>query len=96
MKFDQGLPNKDYLYYLFENMREYCSQRTPKERIYIDPRYNKAYYSYSFSTLRQKRTQNFLAFCSELFTDNTVKQEKTIKMVPACIGELLTPGALAF
>jgi len=92
IKFDQGLDNKDYLYFLYEIMKSFCLSE-PKERIYTDERYKGTiYYSYNFST---KQCSAFYPF-SELFLDKTEKTGKYIKIVPECIEELLTPGALAF
>jgi len=35
IKFDQGLDNKDYLYFLYEIMKSFCLSE-PKERVYTD------------------------------------------------------------
>jgi len=90
LRFDQGLCNKEYLYFLFEIMQEYSSQPQPTERIYFDPRFNKEYRSYNFST---KSCTIFYPFF-KLFTDSTVKTGRVLKIIPEkhCIFELLTPG----
>jgi len=90
--FDQGLPNKDYLFYLFEIMKEYASLPTVGERVFFDARYNKENFSYNFRT---KASTTFYPF-AQLYLDKTEKTGKYVKIVPQCIGELLTPGALAF
>jgi|SRR5438270_4077770 hypothetical protein len=92
LRFGQGFCNKEYLYYLFEIMKEYSSQPQPNERIYTDPRFNKEYRSYNFST---KSSTIFYPFL-KLFTDSTIKTGRVLKIIPECIPELLTPGALAF
>lgn len=90
--FDQGLPNKKYLYYLFSIMKEYTSLSGVKERIYFDKRYNKNNYSYNFRT---KASSIFYPF-AQLFLSKSKETEKYVKIVPNCIEDLLTPGALAF
>lgn len=87
--FGQGAVNKEYLYYLFSIMSVYCKQSEPAERIYTDPRYNKEYRSYSFST---KYNSIFNPF-AELFLDKSIKVGKVLKIVPLCIADLLTPQA---
>lgn len=73
-------------------MSVYCTQSEPTERVYIDPRFNKEYLSYSFST---KYNSMFYPF-AELFLDKSIKAGKVLKIVPLCIADLLTPQALAF
>jgi hypothetical protein len=92
LRFDQGQVNKEYLYYLFSIMSVYCTQSEPTERTYSDPRYNKEYRSYNFST---QSSPIFYPF-AELFLDKSIKVGKVLKIVPLCIGDLLTPRALAF
>lgn len=87
--FGQGSVNKEYLYYLFNIMSVYCKQLEPTERIYTDPRYNKEYRSYNFST---KYNSIFNPF-AELFLDKSIKVGKVLKIVPLCIANLLTPQA---
>jgi hypothetical protein len=77
--FGQGSVNKEYLYYLFSIMSVYCTQSEPTERVYSDPRYNKEYRSYSFST---KYNSMFYPF-AELFLDKSIKTGKVLKIVPA-------------
>jgi hypothetical protein len=92
IRFGQGKGNKDYLYYLYEIFKSYCSS-PPTERIYTDKRYKDSiYYSYHFCT---KQCSDFDYF-SKLFLNKTEKTGKCIKIVPKYIQELLTPGALAF
>lgn len=90
--FDQGLPNKDYLFYLFEIMKEYTTLSRVGERVAFEARYPKENLSYNFRT---KVSATFYPFAS-LFLDKTEKTGKYVKIVPPCIEELLTPGALAF
>ena len=92
MRFGQGLPNKSYLYYLFDIMKQYASQPQVKEQTVYDPRYDKTNLSYGFTT---KASSIFYPF-AQLFLDKTEKTKKTIKIVPSCLYELLSPGALAF
>jgi len=74
-------------------MKEYSANPQPTERKYIDPRYaDKEYCSYSFWT---KLSPTFYPF-AKLFMDNTINVNKSVKIVPLCIFELLTPCALAF
>jgi hypothetical protein len=64
LSFGQGLPNKEYLYYLFSILEEYCSQTKPFELDNVDPRYpGKEYKSFLFST---KRSELFFRFTSYL------------------------------
>nr|QBM31613.1 hypothetical protein [Arthrobotrys musiformis] len=90
--FDQGLPNKEYLLYLFNIMKEYATQPQIGERISFDKRYDKKNFSYNFRT---KASITFFPFAN-LFLKKQKDSTKYVKIVPPCIKELLTPGALAF
>lgn len=92
--FGQGTPNKEYLYYLFDILKEGAKPthlEEPKEYKYRDGRYDKEYSSYQFWIRGE-----FLLPFYELFLDSTVKAGKVVKIVPSCMEELLTPGVLAF
>jgi hypothetical protein len=96
LSFGQGLPHKEYLYYLFSIMAEYCIQPEPWVLTGSDPRYpGKEYKSYHFATKRMELLYPFY----KLFINETIKptgDRKKLKVIPACIGELLTNRALAF
>lgn len=87
----QGTPSKEYLYYLFGILKEHSPLEEPKEYKYLDGRYDKEYTSYQFWI-----KGDFLLPFAELFLDHTAKAGKIVKVLPSCIEELLTPGALAF
>jgi hypothetical protein len=94
MGFGQGGPNKEYLYYLFSIMGVYATKPAVSVRTTIDRRYNKENISYSFSV---KSSSIFHPFAQlQLFLDKTEKIGRYVKIVPYCIEDLLTPGALAF
>jgi hypothetical protein len=61
VKFDQGLPNKEYLLYLFEFLKEYATLPQIVERISFDKRYDKKNYSYNFLT---KASPTFYPFAN--------------------------------
>jgi len=87
----QGTPNKEYLYYLFEHVKEFASLDAPVEYQYYDERFKKVYFNTQF-----KIRGEFLVPFADLFLDHTIKTGKAVKIVPSCIEELLTPGALGF
>ena len=91
MTFEQGLVHKDYLLYLFGIMKEYATLGSVTERVIFDARYNKQNFSYRFRTRSSPIFHPFASlFLSKLETG------KYEKIVPSCIEELVTPGALAF
>lgn len=92
MGFGQGLPNKLYLDYLFDIMKQYATQPVVKEATSFDPRYNKTNIYYAFST---KASPIFFPY-AKLFLDITETTRRVVKIIPGCMYELLTPGALAF
>jgi LAGLIDADG DNA endonuclease family len=90
IKFEQGSRNKEYLYFLFNNLREYTHYTEPKKQTRTDVRYGKENSSYYFSTFSSSEFYPFFTlFYKEV-------EGKNIKTVPLNILDLITPRALAY
>jgi hypothetical protein len=92
IKFEQGSKNKEYLYFLFNNLREYTHYTEPKKQTRKDVRYGVENSSYYFSTFSSSEFYPFFTlFYKEV-------EGKLIKTVPSSehILYFLTPRALAY
>jgi len=96
MKFEQGDKHKDYLFWLFNHMKEYSTFDSPKEVKRFDSRYNKTNVSYYFNinslSLLYPYAKLFLSVQENLLEDKL----QNIKIIPDAIDTLLTPAAISF
>jgi LAGLIDADG DNA endonuclease family len=88
--FEQGSKNKEYLYFLFNNLREYTHYTEPKKQTRTDVRYGVENSSYYFSTFS---SYEFYPFFTLFYKE---VEGKMIKTVPLNILDFLTPRALAY
>jgi len=93
LSYGQGHNNKEYLFSLYHKLKKFCSM--PKPRFYegFDKRYNKARFAYFFSTTLQ---ETLLPFANLFLSETLNAAGNPTKIIPNCIGELLTPRALAY
>lgn len=89
---EQGSPHKDYLYHLFDVFKSFSDKLEPIEYSRLDKRNGVTSYSYYFNTISLGIFYHF----ATLFYVRVPDTRKVIKLVPALIGELLTPRALAY
>jgi hypothetical protein len=93
ISFCQGINNTDYLFSLFKILQSFCNMTEPSKSENFDKRYNKIRYAYYFCTTLQVTLLPF----ANLFLSETLNDAgNPTKIIPTCIGELLTPRALAY
>ena len=90
IKFEQGIKNQEYLLFIYELFKDYAIN-IPTEYKRFDKRYSKENISFSFRTKSLNEFNEFADIFLKLNENN-----KTIKIVPKNIFNLLTPCSLAF
>jgi hypothetical protein len=92
LSYGQGHNNKEYLFSLYQKLKNFCKSE-PRFYEGFDKRYNKARFAYFFNTTL---STTLLPFANLFLSETLNAAGNPTKIIPLCIGELLTPRALAY